>query len=95
MKIALVIVGLLLAAEAFAGTTYVNPYVKRDGTFVQGHYRTTQDSSVYNNWSTRGNTNPYTGEDGTVDPLSIRRKNLYNNSDTFNRNLYDSNDYED
>lgn len=96
-KIVFTIVGLLLAAEVFAGTTYVNPYVRRDGTFVQGHYRTTPDSSIYNNWSTRGNVNPYTGEAGTVDPYSIIRRRSYNtqyDNDQNNINIYDP-DYDD
>lgn len=48
-----------------AGETYVNSYFRRDGTFVQGHRRTTPDSFRSNNWSARGNRNPYTGRPGT------------------------------
>ena len=60
---------LLFAVEAFAqGTTYVNPYVRRDGTYVPGHARTNPDSSRLNNWGTSGNVNPYTGERGHQNP---------------------------
>lgn len=44
---------------------YVNPYTKKDGTQVEGHYRSNPDGNPYNNWSTKGNRNPYTGKEGT------------------------------
>jgi hypothetical protein len=42
---------------------------------VQPHYRSSPDGSRLNNWSTRGNVNPYTGKPGTVDPY--RRPRSY------------------
>lgn len=48
-----------------AGSTYVHSYIKKDGTYVQGHMRSTPDGNFNNNWSTKGNVNPYTGEEGT------------------------------
>lgn len=51
--------------------THVNGYYKSNGTYVQPHYRTNQDSSRHNNYSTIGNTNPYTGKSGTVDPYKM------------------------
>lgn len=72
------VAGFLLMApvEAFAkggnrgggskgGTTTVRGYTKKDGTYVQGHHRTAPDGRKGNNWSTRGNVNPYTGKPGT------------------------------
>ena len=61
---------LALVLGAFAATsaiadTYVNGYTRSDGTYVQGHYRSSPDNSYNNNYSVRGNTNPYTGEGGT------------------------------
>jgi hypothetical protein len=54
---------------AFAqGTVYQPGYMRRDGGYVQPHYRTAPDNSIHNNWSTRPNVNPYTGRQGTVDP---------------------------
>jgi hypothetical protein len=66
-KLVLAVVAFAMAAPAMA-QVYVNPYVKRDGTYVQGHYRSSPNSSVYDNYSTRGNTNPYTGQIGTRNP---------------------------
>lgn len=46
------------------GDTYVRPYVRKDGTFVEGHFRTRPDATPYNNYSYDGNVNPYTGKVG-------------------------------
>ena len=43
----------------------VRGYHRRNGTYVQPHYRSNPDGNPYNNWSTRGNVNPYTGKRGT------------------------------
>ena len=47
---------------------YVRGYYRRDGTYVRGHYRTAPNSTTSDNYSTRGNVNPYTGEPGRVAP---------------------------
>ena len=50
-----------LTAEA---DTYVNGYFKKDGTYVEGHYKTTPHDTNWGAYSTDGNSNPYTGSDG-------------------------------
>ena len=44
---------------------YVSGYVKTNGTVVQSHVRTAPDKSFDNNWTTKGNVNPYNGNVGT------------------------------
>lgn len=44
--------------------TYVNGYTKANGTYVEGHYRSSPNDTVSDNYSTDGNENPYTGEEG-------------------------------
>lgn len=44
---------------------HVDGYTKKDGTYVAAHDRSTKDDTKDNNWSTKGNTNPDTGKDGT------------------------------
>ena len=67
---------LVLAAISTIGearSTSVRGYVKRDGSFVMPHMRTTPNSTRFDNWSTQGNFNPYTGKEGTkplVKPIS-------------------------
>lgn len=60
---------LSFAASA-ASTVYVDGYVRKDGTYVPPHARTSPDSSRSNNWSSQGNVNPYTGERGSVNPYA-------------------------
>ena len=50
-------------------STRVKGYVKKSGTYVASHMRTTPDKSKFNNYSTKGNFNPYTGKEGTKDPF--------------------------
>ena len=44
---------------------YENGYYKSNGTYVQPHYQTTSNGTNTDNYSTQGNTNPYTGSEGT------------------------------
>ena len=68
MKFILCCLIVFTSVLASAYDTHVNGYYKKNGTYVQPHYRTHQDSTPDNNYSTIGNTNPYTGKAGTVDP---------------------------
>jgi hypothetical protein len=47
-----------------ANSTYVHGHFKKDGTFVEGHRKSTPDTKFENNWTTKGNDNLYTGKDG-------------------------------
>ena len=64
MKKVLALCVLLASGTAFADS-YVKGYTRKDGTYVQGHYRSDANSTVTDNYSYRGNTNPYTGQIGT------------------------------
>lgn len=64
--IGLFTVFLLFSASSSAlADVRVNGYFRKDGTYVSPHYRSDPDGNFYNNWSTIGNVNPYTGELGT------------------------------
>ena len=56
----------------------VNGYTRKDGTYVQPYFRTAPNSTKNDNFSTKGNTNPYTGKPGWVDPDSKYNKFYYN-----------------
>ena len=43
---------------------YVNGYQRSNGTYVDPHYRTSPNNTIYDNYSTWGNSNPYTGQKG-------------------------------
>ncbi|MCL1553808.1 hypothetical protein [Xanthomonas nasturtii] len=73
-KIVLAIV-VALASASVCAQTRVNGYHRADGTYVQPHYRSAANSTTLDNYSTRGNVNPYTGKIGTVDPY--KEQNTY------------------
>jgi hypothetical protein len=52
------------------GSHRVSGYVTKNGTYVAPHMQTNPNSTRGDNWSTKGNTNPYTGQPGTK-PLDI------------------------
>lgn len=56
-----------LSASAFADV-YVDGYQRKDGTYVQPHYRSDPNNNSTDNWSTKGNKNPHTGKKGTKNP---------------------------
>ena len=60
---------------------WVNPYYRKDGTYVKGHWRSDPDSNPYNNWSFPGNINPYTGKVAPGNPETYL-KNYYNSNDS-------------
>lgn len=57
-----------VASATASADSYVNGYTRRDGTYVQPHYRSNSDGSTYNNYSSQGNVNPYTGQEGRTVP---------------------------
>lgn len=67
MKSLIIALSMLLGTmgPAFADDVFVNGYTRDDGTYVSPHHRSAPDGDTSNNWSTRGNTNPYTGERGS------------------------------
>lgn len=46
-------------------STHVRGHMRKDGTYIQGHRRTTPDRKFENNWTTKGNNNLYTGKKGS------------------------------
>lgn len=46
---------------------FVDGYTRSDGTYVEGHYRSSPNDTVSDNYSTEGNVNPYTDEEGNRD----------------------------
>jgi uncharacterized membrane protein len=86
LTIALVLGWLSLAMAQ----VWVDPYVRKDGTQVGGHYRSSPDGNPYNNWSYPGNTNPYTGRQGTGDPNRYLENYNRNNSGGLGGNSYNN-----
>jgi hypothetical protein len=57
-------------AQTNSNHVYVSGHYKSNGTYVQPYYRTAPNSTNRDNFSTRGNTNPYTGQAGYITPDS-------------------------
>ena len=78
MKMIIIALVLILGSISQANAEPVNGCVKKSGVYVAPHYRTNQDNSRLNNYSTKGNYNPYTGKQGTVNPYNNFGSNLNN-----------------
>lgn len=65
MIIVLTAVSTIICAAAFAKTTRVRGYIKKNGTYVAPHQQTAPNETKADNWSKKGNENPYTGKKGT------------------------------
>jgi hypothetical protein len=76
MKFIAAVVLSSFAVSAIAADTYVRPHVRRDGTYVERHWRSSPNSTRFDNYSTQGNVNPYTGARGTTDPLRIEQPTI-------------------
>jgi len=61
----LLISSVCLMSQSSLADEYVHGYTKSDGTYVQPYYRSSPDSTVQDNYSYKGNVNPYTGAVGT------------------------------
>lgn len=74
---------LLFAISSMAKDVYVKGHYTKSGTWVEAHHRSAPNNTDRDNYSTKGNTNPYTGEEGTKEPntynSSSRRENSSSN----------------
>ncbi len=69
-----VILAFAFTAEARGGRGYgtgsnprshaVKPYIKKDGTYIAPHRATNPNKTKSDNYSAKGNINPYTGKEG-------------------------------
>jgi hypothetical protein len=55
--------GLIMAAEASAG--WINGHYRQNGTYVKPYTRSNPNSTVTDNYSYKGNWNPFTGKQGS------------------------------
>jgi hypothetical protein len=72
----LILIAALFAVPATA-QVQVDGYYRRDGTYVPPHTRSSPNSTKLDNYSTQGNTNPYNGRQGSVDPYKPSSNNPY------------------
>lgn len=59
----------LVPSISFAKTVRVKSSFTKAGSYRPAHVQTSPNRTKADNWSTKGNVNPYTGKKGTVDPF--------------------------
>lgn len=74
LKILLLLIAIFGMSSHADAAVSVKGYYRKDGTYVAPYKKTNPDQSKTNNWSTKGNINPYTGTKGTVDPFKTEIK---------------------
>jgi len=60
----ILLLAILVGTTTAQADTYVQGHIRSNGTYVAPHMRSNADSTTSNNYSTQGNTNPYTGAEG-------------------------------
>lgn len=80
---------LVIATSSALADQYVQGYTRKDGTYVTPHYQSAPNAQRSDNYSSQGNTNPYTGQRGT-------ERNEYSAPPAYNRSSpsYVPNPYE-
>ena len=68
-KLMLALVAAALIAPSASAQVHVKGYVTKNGTYVAPYTRSSPNSTTLDNYSTKGNVNPYTGKAGTKEPL--------------------------
>ena len=91
MKLIITIIFLSFSTASLADT-YVKGHLTKNGTYVEPHYRSDANNSRFDNYSTKGNTNPYTGQQGNNDPYELPKIKPYNPPPAYQyKNPYDNN----
>jgi hypothetical protein len=73
LAVTVLAVGMAEIAEAKGGGRgggfhSVRGYVTSKGAYVAPHHATNPNGTKLDNWSTKGNVNPFTGQPGTKNP---------------------------
>jgi uncharacterized protein YxeA len=64
-SILILVLSVLLSATAMSQAVHYRAYVTKKGKYVAPHVQSRPDHTKQNNYSTKGNVNPYTGKKGT------------------------------
>ena len=65
-KFVILFCALCVCASMVFADEYVSGHYRSDGTYIQGYYRSDRNNTNADNYSTYGNTNPYTGSSGST-----------------------------
>ena len=81
----LFVISFYCIAQTNSHLVKVNGYYRNDGTYVQPYFRTAPNSTNTDNFSTKGNVNPYTGKPGWIEPDN-KYNTFYYSTYTYNPN---------
>jgi hypothetical protein len=76
---------LLLFANVTFADQYVHGYTRSNGTYVRPYYRSSPNGTVTDNFSYKGNLNPYTGAVGTNRYIHDQTSPYYQGPDSHGR----------
>lgn len=62
----------LFATPVLARDAAVKGTIRKNGTYVSPHHRTTPNKTRTDNYSSTPNVNPYTSKEGRVDPYAVK-----------------------
>ncbi len=89
---------ICVSLAVFSGVAFADQYVRghyrdTDGdgikdTYINPYYRTSPNSTTLDNYNTKGNYNPYTGKEGTIDPYKSTNPYDYNSGSQKHRYGY-------
>lgn len=66
-RLMLLVVAMSVVSVCVAKTVRVKGSVSKSGQYREPHIRTSPNRTKLDNYSTKGNSNPYTGKKGTKD----------------------------
>lgn len=92
MRSILLAAGLLLLAPSLHAQTYVKGHVKKDGTYVQGHYRAKPDAYRYNNPSSQSRGGTKRDEFSLGGGATNKRNSAYGAYDNDRDGVYNKSD---
>ena len=64
VSLSILLLAVVFSSSSFAAQ-YVHGYYRSSGTYVRPYYRSSPNGTVTDNFSYKGNVNPYTGAVGT------------------------------
>ena len=73
----IIAIAILFSCNVANADDYVHGYTRSNGTYVEPYYKTSPNSTTFDNYSTQGNVNPYTGEAGTKNPHGSSGSSTY------------------
>lgn len=80
MKTIVILVLASVFSVSASADKLVKGHIKQDGTYVAPYVRSSPNNVQYDNYSTKGNTNPYTGERGSQRDTTYDYKPYKSNS---------------